>query len=141
MSQIFLGPSRSQTREYIDWQWPLSGVHSIIMVISAQPGEGGRVHALPLDSSTVAPSTPPLPSKTSERRLPLPEFFFFEQSIVARNRVGIGFSYWPARLQRLPIPWNRFLGSIKVKYTGTVYSLSLPVQRVQCPNPRSSYGS
>jgi hypothetical protein len=39
MSQIFLGPSRSQTREYIDWQWQLSGVHSITMVFSAQPGE------------------------------------------------------------------------------------------------------
>ncbi len=25
----------------IEWQWPLSGVHSIIMVILAQPGEGG----------------------------------------------------------------------------------------------------
>jgi hypothetical protein len=34
----------------------------------------------------------------------------------ARNRVGIGLSYWAARLHRLAesIPWNRFLGSIKV---------------------------
>ncbi len=31
-----------------EWQWPLSGVHSIMMVKSAQPGEGGGVHALPL---------------------------------------------------------------------------------------------
>ncbi len=35
----------------------------------------------------------------------------------ASNRVGIGLSYRPARLHRLAevIPWNRFLGSIKVK--------------------------
>jgi hypothetical protein len=37
----------------------------------------------------------------------------FKQS---RNRVGIGLSYRPARLHRLAelVPWNRFLGSIKV---------------------------
>jgi hypothetical protein len=35
----------------------------------------------------------------------------------ARNRVGIGLSYRPARLHRLAelIPWNRFLGSINVR--------------------------
>jgi hypothetical protein len=40
----------------------------------------------------------------------------FKQSIGARNRVGIGLSYWPARLHRLAklIPWNRFFGSLKV---------------------------
>jgi hypothetical protein len=27
------------TTEYTEWQWPLSGVHSIMMVKSAQPGE------------------------------------------------------------------------------------------------------
>jgi hypothetical protein len=32
-----------QTREYIDWQWPLSCVHSVMMVFSAQLGDvGGR---------------------------------------------------------------------------------------------------
>ncbi len=36
----------------------------------------------------------------------------------ARNRIGIGLSYRPARLHRLAelVPWNRFLGSINVKY-------------------------
>ncbi len=29
-------------------KWPLSAVHSIMTVKSAQPGEGGGVHALPL---------------------------------------------------------------------------------------------
>jgi hypothetical protein len=34
----------------------------------------------------------------------------------ARNRAGIGLTYWPAWLHRLSefIPWNRFLGSINV---------------------------
>jgi hypothetical protein len=41
----------------------------------------------------------------------------FKQSMGARNRVGIRLSYRPASLHRLAefIPWNRFLGSIKVK--------------------------
>jgi hypothetical protein len=38
---------------------------------------------------------------------------FFKQSMGARNRVGIGLSYRPDRLAEL-IPWNRFLGSLKV---------------------------
>jgi hypothetical protein len=40
----------------------------------------------------------------------------YKHSIGARNRVGEGFSYRPARLHRLAelIPWNRFLGSLKV---------------------------
>jgi hypothetical protein len=35
-------------RVQIDWQWPLYGAHSIKMVKSAQSGDGGGVHALPL---------------------------------------------------------------------------------------------
>ncbi len=33
-----------------------------------------------------------------------------------RNQVGIELSYWPARLSRLAelIPWNPFLGFLKV---------------------------
>jgi hypothetical protein len=40
----------------------------------------------------------------------------FKQSMGARNRVGRGTSYQPARLRRLAelIPWNQFLGSINV---------------------------
>jgi hypothetical protein len=39
--QIFLCPSStSLLSEYIEWQWPLSGVHSIMRVKSAQAGEG-----------------------------------------------------------------------------------------------------
>jgi hypothetical protein len=42
----------------------------------------------------------------------------------ARNRVGIGLSYRPARLHRLAelIPWNQFLSSLKVKKFGLWYS-------------------
>jgi hypothetical protein len=45
-----------------------------------------------------------------------PEAGIFKQSMGARNQVGIGLSYRPARLHRLAefIPWNRFLGSINV---------------------------
>jgi hypothetical protein len=41
----------------------------------------------------------------------------FKQSMRARNRVRIGWSYWPAWLHSLAelVPWNRFLGYIKVK--------------------------
>ncbi len=40
-----------------------------------------------------------------------------EQSRGARNRIGIGLPYRPAKLNRLAesIHWNRFLGSLKVK--------------------------
>ncbi len=40
----------------------------------------------------------------------------FKQSMGARNRVGIGLSYRPARLHLLTemSPWNRFWGSLKV---------------------------
>jgi hypothetical protein len=39
-----------------------------------------------------------------------------KQSMGARNRVGKGLSYWLVRLHSLAelVPWNRFLGSLKV---------------------------
>jgi hypothetical protein len=41
----------------------------------------------------------------------------------ARNRVRIGLSYQPARLHRLAelTPWNRFLGSLNFKNSGSVF--------------------
>jgi hypothetical protein len=44
------------------------------------------------------------------------------QSMGARNRVGRLLSYRPARLHRLAelIPWNRFLGSLKVQKLRTL---------------------
>ena len=52
----------------------------------------------------------------------------------ARNQVGIGLVYRPARLHRLAefIPWNRFLGSINVYKYGLrippIYSRSCKVK-------------
>jgi hypothetical protein len=44
----------------------------------------------------------------------------FKQSLGARNREEIGLLYQPARLRRLEelMPWNRFLGSLKVTKFG-----------------------
>jgi hypothetical protein len=45
---------------------------------------------------------------------------FFKQSVGARNRVGTELSYRPARLRSLAelVPWNRFLGSLKIEKFG-----------------------
>jgi hypothetical protein len=45
----------------------------------------------------------------------------FKQSMGARNRVGIGLPYRPARLHSLAelVPWSRFLGSLKLKNSGS----------------------
>ncbi len=37
-----------------EWQWPLSGVYSIMMVKSAQPGEGGDARPSPFTLATIA---------------------------------------------------------------------------------------
>ncbi len=52
----------------------------------------------------------------SYRKLRAGIFKLFKESMVARDRGGIGLSYRPARLHRLAefIPWNRFLGSRNV---------------------------
>jgi hypothetical protein len=44
----------------------------------------------------------------------------FKQSMGSRNRVGSVLSHGPARLHSLAelVPWNRFLGSLKVKKFG-----------------------
>jgi hypothetical protein len=47
----------------------------------------------------------------------------------AKNRLGIGLSYRPASLQSLAelVPWNRFLGSLKVKKKfGLCYHIIIP---------------
>ncbi len=45
----------------------------------------------------------------------------FKHSVGARNRVGIRLSYQPARLNKLAelMHWNRFLGSLKFKNSGS----------------------
>ncbi len=50
----------------------------------------------------------------------------FKQSMGARNRVGIGLSYYrPARLHSLAewVPWNRFLGSLKSLNIRALFSI------------------
>jgi hypothetical protein len=48
-----------------------------------------------------------------------------EQSMGARNQVGIGLSYQPARLHKLAksISWNQFLGSFKNTISGEAFSM------------------
>jgi hypothetical protein len=64
----------TEERVQLDWQWPLSSLHSIMMVNSAQPAEGGGARPplslyLPLRVTSPPPPPPPLPIKTSERIL------------------------------------------------------------------------
>ncbi len=62
---------------------------------------------------------------------------FLNKSMGTRNREGIGLSYRPGRLHRLVelIPWNRFLGSLKVYKFG----LSSPLMCLNCLSQRSNY--
>jgi hypothetical protein len=41
------------TTEFTEWQWPLSGEHSIMMVKSAQPDDGGSTRPPPFTLSTI----------------------------------------------------------------------------------------
>jgi hypothetical protein len=54
-----------------------------------------------------------------ERKLST-ECWNFKQSMRTRNRLGIGLSYRSARLTKLAelVPWNRFLGFLKVEKFG-----------------------
>ena len=60
--------------------------------------------------------------KEPKQQQPQPCAGIFKQSMVARNRVVISLSYRPARRHSLAelVPWNRFLGSLKVKNSGSV---------------------
>ncbi len=52
----------------------------------------------------------------------------FKQSMGARNRLGIGLSYRPARLHSLAefVPWNQFLGSLKSLKIRALFSRPFP---------------
>ncbi len=70
-----------------------------------------------IEMTTVCPENVPRQNSSILRMLfSLGSAGIFKQSMGARNRVGLGFSYRPARLHRLAelIPWNRFLGSLTV---------------------------
>ncbi len=51
-------PSIPQTRENIDWRWPLSCVHSVMMVFSSQLTEGGDARPPPFILSTPSRNLP-----------------------------------------------------------------------------------
>jgi hypothetical protein len=51
----------------------------------------------------------------------------FKESMGARNQGGIGLSYRPARLADF-IPWDRFLGFITFKNTGSQTPLCIPLK-------------
>jgi hypothetical protein len=65
-------------------------------------------------------SLPVASSAHHKGKEPVVEFLNNLWGLGFRNLVGIGVSYRPARLHRLAemIPWNRFLGSSKVKKFG-----------------------
>jgi hypothetical protein len=66
----FFFPPMHLERVHIDWRWPISCVHSVMVVLSAQLGEGGWAWGsmplptafpyiyTPLLSSNIAPSAP-----------------------------------------------------------------------------------
>ncbi len=70
-----------QTRELIDWRWPLPFVHSVMMVFSAQLVRAGGSISLPTPFHSICPLPPQrelrgplqplLPSNTSEILLPV----------------------------------------------------------------------
>jgi hypothetical protein len=63
-------------------------------------------------ASSVHPKNPIV----SLHELATPKAGIFKQSMGARNRLGIGLPYRPARQHSLAelVPWNRFLDSLKV---------------------------
>jgi hypothetical protein len=73
-------------------------------------GEGRHAHQLPLLYTCSSRYVPYTTARVFLRAR------IFKQSMGARNRVGKGLSYRPARLHRLAEfnPWNRFLSSLNV---------------------------
>jgi hypothetical protein len=80
---------------------------------------GKEIHAFTHASSPCHPATYSKPPPQAKVTITEPSAVILEQSNGARNRVGIGLSYRPARLHRLQetIPSNR-LGSLKVQKFG-----------------------
>jgi hypothetical protein len=71
--QIFVEPGREHRVHTV---WPsLSGVHSILMVKSTQPGEGGGARPPPLTLSTIASTVEVY--VPAERADALPQFLLY----------------------------------------------------------------
>jgi hypothetical protein len=58
-----------------EWQWPLSGVHSIMMVKSARSGEGGDARPLPFTLSNLTSKV--VVYAPAERAYTLPLFLLY----------------------------------------------------------------
>ncbi len=93
----------------------------ILLIICLPPNQLPRVNksGCKLDTQLIASQiTPGLGGNTTPntQQRGLTRAGIFKQSMGARNRVGMGLSYRPARLHRLAesIPRNRFLGSLNV---------------------------
>jgi hypothetical protein len=65
----------------------------------------------------------------------------FKQSMGARNRLGVGLPYQPGRLHSLVelVPWNRFLGSLKVQKFGICTLRLNPAIVPRIPSSRKSW--
>ncbi len=63
--------------------------------------------------------------RSNHQKISLASAGIFKQSMGARNRLGIGLSQRPARLHSLAqlVPWNRFIGSLKVEKFGLSQAL------------------
>ncbi len=66
---------------------------------------------------------------TNHQKISLASAGIFKQSMGARNRLGMGLSYRPARLQVHSlaelVPWNRFMGSLKVEKFGLSQAITV----------------
>jgi hypothetical protein len=107
-------------------QLPFSGAHSIMMGKFSQPGVGVGARPSPFTISTITYKV--VVYVPDERADTLPIFLLYSVACPVHeggggkitllkflnnlwgtgNRVGLGLSYWPARLHRLTelIPWN-----------------------------------
>jgi hypothetical protein len=127
--QFFRGKERARRRLFILVRDKLS-VFSSVCVSADRSWKLGRCGAGYSDSlyareELVLRPKVVIPSCTCRNEKDDNKLFFiysincariFKQSMGAINRVGIGLTYWPTRLHSLAelIPWNRFLGSLKV---------------------------
>ncbi len=113
--------NRSQTHECRNWGWgramPRKGIYKrncLCSVCHCLRKHFCKTYPKQNNQNFVSPDSliPTLSSCCA---------WILEQSMVARNRVRIGLSCRPARLHRLAefSPWNRFLGSINFKNTGS----------------------
>ncbi len=119
------GLSAAQTREYSIHRLEMTTFfptfsHNGIFGPAWWGGGGARPLPFTLFTISTLVTSPPPPPTQQNLREKATCAGIFRQSMGARNWVGIGLSYRPDRLHSLAelVPWNRFLGSLKVKKFG-----------------------